>query len=214
MENKESFAASVATMKGKKGGKGTLIGMIIFMLISVGLGVWVTILLINNNNGQKNSATNTGDSSEVAEAEKTEPAADCPSGEAVADKTKKEDQTNTTSFDYDAYKIDYAGAEALVAKIGTLRPIKIDHTKDGKYTYIITEVIENGAGGYTAVFYRENKKGATWAELQSGHNFADCSYHTDAQKKFMSDYKYIDDDLDSKYIGCYENSKSEKVFPE
>lgn len=73
----ESSESMVAATPAKRGGKGTLIGMIIFMLISIGLGVWLAILLINNNGSSKNSSTKSGDSSKIAEI-------DNPSGDQMA----------------------------------------------------------------------------------------------------------------------------------
>lgn len=116
------------------------------------------------------------------------------------------------SFDFEANSIDYSGVTKLVANNELIAPLAFDYTKDGKYIYLIADIY--GTGGYAATFYRENKKGAEWQILQSGQAFVTCDKYTDAQKKFMSDYKYIDDGLNSKYVGCYEAEGSETVYPE
>ena len=116
------------------------------------------------------------------------------------------------SFDFEANSIDYSGVTKLVANSELIAPLALDYTKDGKYIYLIADIY--GTGGYAATFYRENKKGAEWQILQSGQAFVTCDKYTDAQKKFMSDYKYIDDGLNSKYVGCYEAEGSETVYPE
>lgn len=116
------------------------------------------------------------------------------------------------SFDFEASSIDYSGVTKLIANNELIAPLALDYTKDGKYIYLIADIY--GTGGYAATFYRENKKGAEWQILQSGQAFVTCDKYTDAQKKFMSDYKYIDDGLNSKYVGCYEAEGSETVYPE
>lgn len=116
------------------------------------------------------------------------------------------------SFDFEASSINYSGVTKLIANNELIAPLALDYTKDGKYIYLIADIY--GTGGYAATFYRENKKGAEWQILQSGQAFVTCDKYTDAQKKFMSDYKYIDDGLNSKYVGCYETEGSETVYPE
>lgn len=116
------------------------------------------------------------------------------------------------SFDFEANSIDYSGVTKLVANNELIAPLAFDYTKDGKYIYLIADIY--GTGGYAATFYRENKKGSEWQILQSGQAFVTCDKYTDAQKKFMNDYKYIDDGLNSKYVGCYEAEGSETVYPE
>ncbi|MBP5634426.1 hypothetical protein J6X09_01895 [Candidatus Saccharibacteria bacterium] len=111
------------------------------------------------------------------------------------------------AFDFDAKTIDYAGFDKLFTKKNdqSATPIKIDITEDGKYYYIIADVTD-GVGGYAGVWYRETTKGAEWTVLQAGHSFPACDSVTKEQHKFMLDYGYIDDELNSQYIGCYEKT--------
>lgn len=65
METDEPMAAApiAAPVKEKKGGKGAVIGMVFFMLVAIGLGVWVAILLLNptkGGNGGSDSSSNNG----------------------------------------------------------------------------------------------------------------------------------------------------------
>jgi len=112
-------------------------------------------------------------------------------------------------FDYYSYALNYKGLVNLISADAVM-PDKIDFTKDGKYIYVVAG-ISDGIGGYAGTYYREAKKGSSWQVLQEGHDLPNCSEIDAAKKKFMSDYKYIDDDLESRYIGCYENGS---VFPE
>ncbi|MBR5419247.1 hypothetical protein IK110_03295 [Candidatus Saccharibacteria bacterium] len=109
------------------------------------------------------------------------------------------------AFDFDAKTIDYAGFQGLFTSKQSASPIKIDITKDGKYYYIIADVAD-GVGGWAGVWYRETTKGAKWTALQGGHSFPICDTVSSENRKFMLDYNYIDDDLNSQYIGCNERT--------
>lgn len=207
METDEPMAAApVALPKEKKGGKGAVIGMIFFMLVAIGLGVWVVILLLNPTKCNNSSSNNSGNDQSATKC--------LPSEENTEKKEEEKKESAVSSFDYEESKMDYASAKALVSQEASLVPLKMDYTKDGKYMYMIADVYE-GVGGYAIVLYRENKKGAAWTKLQGGHNFSACSDYSDVAKNFMSDYKYIDDDLGSRYVGCYvDPNTGDKTFPE
>lgn len=184
-----------------KTSKGAVFSAVFFALVAAGLGVWIAILLLNPT--KCNDTKNANDSN----------------GDKAYTTCEPMHESQSTALDDDkeeAVPFDYAGAQAVVranvAQSAMLSPIKIDYTKDGKFIYIIGNISE-GVSSQAAILYRENVKGGVWAELQSGQTFGDCNGYSDTAKKFMSDYKYIDDDLDSKYIGC-NDSGTGKTFPE
>ena len=88
---------------------------------------------------------------------------------------------------------------------------KMEFTKDGKYLYVISDVTEE-IGGYVGIWYKSTEEGSEWKKLQAGNGFTDCADVTDEQKQFMQDYKYIDDDLDSQFLGCLNADGT--TFPE
>jgi hypothetical protein len=181
--------------KKKKGGAGWKFATVFFLLLAVaGCGVAAYLFF----NDGKTSLLNRVITSQTKE-------------EYDKSKTQKPTQSvEDPKFDFEANAINYSGATKLLNPNASLSPIKLEYTKDGKYTYIIGDVAE-GVGGFAIVLYKENKKDGEWKILQGGHTFTTCDQYTDEQKKFMKDYKYIDDDLSSKYIGCYEGETS---FPE
>ncbi len=207
MDN-EMTAAPIApqVQPTKKGGKGAVIGMIFFALVAVGLGVWVAILLLNppKSSNTGGGSSDNGDSNVAKE---------CDSNKDEDEKKtddKTDEKTKDATFDYDASKINYADAAKAIDAKAILQPEKIEYTKDGKYLYIIGNVTQ-GVGGMAAVLYRDNKEGGVWKVLQSGQVFGSCDDYSSSEKEFMENYKYIDDDLESKYVGCKDG---DKVFPE
>ena len=184
----------------KKGGAGWKFATVFFLLLAIaGCGA-AAYLFFNNGKTEFLGRVVTSETKE-ASAKNT---AKKPADETIED----------SSFDFDANTIDYSGVKKLVSNDELIVPLVLDYTKDGKYVYLIGDIYSAGSGGYAATFYRENKQGATWSVLQSGQAFTLCSNYTEAQKKFMSDYKYIDDNLNSKYVGCYESEGTESVYPE
>ena len=129
---------------------------------------------------------------------------------AKVQEPNSEEISTELKFDFDSQTLKYSDLLDLIEADGGVTPYVIDYTKDGKYIYAIASVAD-GIGGYAGTYYREAKKGSSWKVLQAGHDFMNCSDIDAAKKKFMSDYKYIDDNLGYKFIGCYENGS---VFPE
>ena len=182
----------------KKSGAGWKLTTVFFLLLAVaGCGA-AAYLFFNDGKTELMGRVVTSQTKEAAKNDSSKPASEI---------------IENPSFDFDSSKIDYSGITELLPERNLLVPFVVDYTKDGKYMYAIGDVYV-GSSTYAATFYRENKKDAEWQILQSGQTFVSCDEYTDAQKKFMKDYKYIDDDLSSKYVGCYEDADAETVYPE
>lgn len=183
--------------KKKKGGAGWKLATVFFLLLAVaGCGA-AAYLFFNNGKTELMGRVITSEAKE----------------KNAENKSDKPNQTvEEPNFDLDANTIDWTGLTKQVAS-GLFVPKALDYTKDGKYIYAVGDVWE-GSYGYAATFYKENKKGGAWTLLQSGHSFITCDKYDEAQKKFMKDYKYIDDDLGTRYVGCFENETGETVYPE
>jgi hypothetical protein len=129
---------------------------------------------------------------------KKDTSTDCPS----TDSGKTNNNTATQCQKY--ANIDYKSFAALFKKDETPIPRKIEYTNDGKYIFIILENVDDGASGWYGVWYRENKDGSKWTELWSGQQLGSCSKYTEAQRKLMKDYKYLDDTQGTYMLGCIE----------
>lgn len=120
-------------------------------------------------------------------------------------KDKKPGQTQQQpakpEFQFDEAKIDYSALLALMPEGSIFSPIKIDYTKDGKYYFVVADVFQ-GETGYAGTWYRAVEKDSEWTELQSGQAIPSCSEMTENQLKMIEKYGDFDDDLESQYIGC------------
>ena len=188
----------------KKGGAGWKLATVFFFLLAAaGCGA-TAYLFFNNGKTELMGRVITSQEKGKAEQAKTAPS-NVPEVEPAG-----------AAFDFETSDLNYLGLAKLVGSDKNIVPKKINYTKDGKYVYVIAAVLpvgSEGAGAYYGVWYRENKKGSSWQQLQFGQDFMRCDALTDENKKFMEDYKYIDDDLGSKYIGCYADANN-TMFPE
>ena len=187
-----------ASVKPVKSSKGWMVCSIILIILLIGVCVFGGMIIMK---GDRDSKRLADVESQLKEKEaKIE----------ELEKAKQTDKQNTT----DPIVIDYAGLKKLTAtdsNKATLSLGKLEFTKDGKYIYAIGSVSSEGAS-YTGTWYKSVEKGAGWKLLQSGQALGDCSNLSDEAKTFMKEYKYIDDDLLSRYIGCTQADGS--VFPE
>ncbi len=139
----------------------------------------------------------------------------------IAELKEKEDRiaelekNGQTTEGQKALSVDYAGLRKLThtenGDKGTLSITKLDITKDGKYFYVIGGVSVEGTGS-AGVWYKEAEEGASWKFLTGGHAIGSCSALSEEAKEFMGNYKYIDDDLSSKYLACKQEDGT--IFPE
>ena len=165
----------------KKGGAGWKVATVFFLLLAIaGCGA-AAYLFFNNGKFELMGRT--------VESYKT--------GQRPQDKQEPQ----KPEFKFDEAKIDYSALVASMPEGSIFSPIKVDYTKDGKYFFVIADVFQ-AESGYAGVWYRSVEKGSTWTELQAGQAIPLCSEMTEDQLKMIEAYGEFDDDLESQYIGC------------
>lgn len=217
MRSKENVSAATNTPAApakKSGGKGWKVAAIIFALIAFTLGCLVAYLIITDT---KIEFAGRVISSENKEEKKTN------NPSTPSNNTPDAPIDNELKFDYDNLKIDYKGlvevADAPYKAEGhsvNINVWKIDITKDGKYYYAVTEQSAYGSMASDGMFtyFREAKNGSKWQLIQGGQSAPYCSEMTEATKKLISEYKYIDDDLGTRSIGCHKSPEDMNFYPE
>lgn len=125
-------------------------------------------------------------------------------------KNSKSANTSTKDEEFDVEKnlIDVATLNKVTSD-PALKVKKLEYSADGNY--LIALMTDSSAYG---IWYKKVEKGSTWTMLQGGQAFTNCSDYTEEQKKLMNEFKTFDDDLGSRYVGCYENETNETTFPE
>lgn len=198
MENETTVAAPAqAPKEAKKGGMGWKIATIACLVLAIaGCGL-SAYMLFGGDKVELMGRTVTKSKTEKKVSSKTE-------------EPGSTDINTDFEFDFDSQAINYKGLLNLISGDSVV-PIKIEYTKDGKYIYAFADIAD-GIGGYAGAYYREAKKGSSWNAISEGHDAPSCATMDAVAKKFITDYKYIDDDLDSRYIGCYDESGN--IFPE
>lgn len=189
-----------ATEVEPKSSKAWMVISIVLMVILIGLAVFEVFVFSKSN----------GDADKIADLEKQLSEKTAKIEEIEKEKTaveeKAEEAEKTSNL------IEIAKLKKLIGADSSFMPIKIEYTKDGKYLYAIADVVHVNTGS-AGVWYKSTAAGSEWKELQSGHALGLCANYTEEAKKFMETYKYIDDDLGSKYLGCYEDTAGTKIFP-
>ncbi len=184
-----------------KSSKGWMICSIVLFLVIIGLSVFMVVNASNDTSSDPKEVANlkqqlSNRDAEIAklkEEKKTE-----------MSRVDTPEITDPSLIDPKSFVFDIA---SLKSKVGDQSIIKLEFTKDGKYLYAITY----GDGAGTA--YKElGKDNPEWTILNNGQNIGKCDTFTDEQKEFMKKYKYIDDDLDSRYLGC--EDENGEGFPE
>jgi hypothetical protein len=168
----------------KKGGLGWKIATFLFLLIAIaGCGAAAFLFF---SNGKINFLGRTVES--------------YPEGKRPG---QTQQQATKPEFQFDEAKIDYASLRTLMPEGAVVSPIKVEYSKDGKYVFVIADVY-TAETGYAGTWYRAVEKDSEWVELQAGQGLPLCSELDEAKLKMIEDYGYIDDDLESQYVGCNE----------
>lgn len=183
-----------------KTSKAWMIISIILMVILIGLAVFEVFVFSKSN----------GDADKIADLEKQLSEKDAKIEEA--EKAKVAAEEKATKTEKTSNLIEIAKLKKLIGVDYNFMPVKIEYTKDGKYLYAIAD-LAYGNTSSAGVWYKSTAAGSEWKELQAGHNLGMCTQYTDEAKKFMETYKDIDNDLGSKYLGCYEDTAGTKIFP-
>ena len=177
--------------------KGWMFCSIALLVILIGAGVFGGIIMAKGNR----------DTNRLSEVE-----------QQLKEKEAKIEELEKASGDQDApvdkqpAKIDYLGLGKVINGYD-FGAKNIEYSPTGKYLVVIAGVSDGPNGsGYAGVWYKSTESGSTWKELQSGQGFSDCSEYSEDEKNLMDEFKSLDDQLGSRYIGCYESG--EKVFPE
>ena len=177
----------------KKCGAGWKFATIFFLLLAVA-GCGATAYLFFNN-GKTELMGRTIESYDTGKKEESSTAKTAPVVE------------NTEKFDPAKYIIDVATLNK-VTNDPYLKVKKLEFSEDGKY--LIALMTDSNAAG---VWYK-SLDGGTWTLLEGGQTFSLCSEYTDEQKKLMESFKTFDDDLGSKYIGCFLDTSATTTYPE
>ena len=183
-----------------KTGKAWMIISIILMVMLIGLAVFEIFVF----------SKSSGDADKIADLEKQLSEKTAKIEEIEKEKTAAEEKATET--EKTSNLIEIAKLKKLIGVDYSFMPIKIEYTKDGKYLYAIADV-SYGNSGNAGVWYKSTAAGSEWKELQAGQSLGMCTQYTDEAKKFMETYKDIDNDLGSKYLGCYEDTAGTKIFP-
>ena len=180
-----------------KSSKGWMICSFILLAILIGGGVFAGMIIMKGDR-------DTNRLSEVEQQLKEKE-------DRIAELEKNEQTTEGQK----TLSIDYAGLRKLThtenGDKGTLSITKLDITKDGKYFYAIGGVSVEGTSS-AGVWYKEVEESASWKSLNGGQAIGSCSALSEEAKEFMGNYKYIDDDLSSKYLACKQEDGT--IFPE
>lgn len=176
----------------KKGGAGWKIAAILFLLLAVaGCGTAAYLFFTD---GKTNIMGRTIESYET--------------GKKKDSKTSSVNASEEEKFDAEKNLIDVATLNKVTSDPG-LKVEKLEYSADGKY--MIALMTDSSAYG---IWYKKVEKGSKWTMLQGGQAFTSCSNYTEEQKNLMTEFKSFDDNLGSRYIGCYENETNETTFPE